>query len=243
MYIVTGASSGIGRATALALAARKAGVIAVGRNSKRLQSLYDQYPEHINIVRADLSSAVGVDALLDATSEYNKLDGIVHAAGSAVPLLAYQELSRDEHDLEKHFYVHVMLPIKLNNLLSKKLFGGRILFIDSYSATKPRIGWAGYSIVKAAAQMAARSAAAELNGSTVIRIFPGGVKTPLVQSVLDSAHDSSVVKTFKALERDGELSSADEAGSFIVSLLVDASDEQLASKESWDFMNSDDRID
>ncbi len=243
MYIVTGASSGIGRATALELAARKASVIAVGRNSARLQSLYDQYPEHIKIVQADLSGVDGVEALLGATSECSKFDGIVHAAGSAVPLSDYQELSRDEHDIEKHFFIHVMLPIKLNNLLSKKLFGSRVLFIDSFSANKPRVGWAGYSIIKAAAQMAARSAAAELTSSTVIRIFPGGVKTPLVQSVLDSDHDSSVVKTFKALEQDGKLSSADTVGSYIVSLLVDASEKQLSSKESWDITNPDDRID
>ncbi|MFK7997014.1 MAG: SDR family NAD(P)-dependent oxidoreductase, partial [Granulosicoccus sp.] len=55
MFIVTGASSGIGRATALALAQRNRKVIAIGRNSDRLGLLEEKNPDLIQSVVADLA--------------------------------------------------------------------------------------------------------------------------------------------------------------------------------------------
>ncbi len=242
MFIVTGASSGIGQATALALASRGFDVFAVGRNVDSLQNLQNQYPEKVRFVSADISRTVGIDTIIDATSSIKRVDGIVHAAGSSVPLAAYQDMLKNGDDLEQHFSVHVTAPIALNNGLAGKLSGSRILYIDSNSANSLRIGWAAYSIVKAAAQMAARSAVAELKRSTVIRLFPGGVRTPLIDAVLASSDQSEVVAIFRKLDRDGELSTAEVVGAYIVHLLVDASDRQLASREYWDFQDQNDRI-
>lgn len=242
MFIVTGASSGIGQATAIVLASRGFDVLAVGRNLDCLKKLRNQYPEKVRFLSADISRTVGIDAIVDATSSITRVDGIVHAAGSSVPLAAYQDMPLKGDELEKHFSVHVTAPIALNNGLAAKLSGSRILYIDSNSANSLRVGWAGYSIVKAAAQMAARSAVAELNRSTVIRLFPGGVRTPLVEAVLASTDQSEVVAIFKKLDRDGELSAAEAVGAYIVHLLVDATERQLASREYWDFQNQSDRI-
>ena len=242
MFIVTGASSGIGLATAIVLASRGFDVFAVGRNLDSLQTLRGHFPERVRFISADISTTAGIDAIIGATSSITCIDGIVHAAGSSVPLAAYQDLSIQENELEQHFSVHVTAPIALNNRLAGKLSGSRILYIDSNSANSLRVGWAGYSIVKAAAQMAARSAMAELNRSTVIRLFPGGVRTPLVDAVLASTDQSEAVAIFRKLDRDGELSTAEAVGAYIVHLLVDASESQLASRDYWDFQNRSDRI-
>ena len=242
MFIVTGASSGIGQATSRVLASRGFQVIAVGRNLDSLHSLKDEYPEEVQVVQADISTSPGIDAILDATNSITTVHGIVHAAGSSVPLAAYQNLSRKRNELELHFSVHVTAPITLNNVLASKLSGGRILYIDSNSANSLRIGWAGYSIVKAAAQMAARSAAAELKDSTVIRLFPGGVKTPLIETVLASTDQSEAAHTFRKLDCEGKLSKPEAVGVYIVNLLVDASTSILASREYWEFEKHNDRI-
>ena len=242
MFIVTGASSGIGQAAALVLASRGFDVFAVGRNHDSLQMLRNQFPERVRLISSDISRTAGIDSIIDATSSITRIDGIVHAAGSTVPIAAYENLLIQENELEQHFSVHVTAPIALNNRLADKLSGSRILYIDSNSANSLRVGWAGYSIVKAAAQMAARSAVAELNRSTVIRLFPGGVRTPLVDAVLASKDQSEVVAVFRKLDRDGELSTAEVVGEYIGNLLVDASDSQLASREYWDFQNRADRI-
>lgn len=241
MYIVTGASSGIGQASALALASRDLKVVAVGRNLTNLHSLQNQYPDQIKVVQADISTAHGIAAIVDAVNSSTSVDGIVHAAGSSVPLTKYESMTLQD-SVEEHVSVHVTAPIALNNALNGKLNGSRILFIDSYSANSPRVGWAAYSIVKAAAQMAIRCAQAELKTSNVIRLFPGGVRTPLVETVLRSTDQSEVVDTFKKLDIESKLLTPETVGSYIANLLVDASVEQLASRSYWELENPNDQL-
>lgn len=241
MYLVTGASSGIGLATARAIASRGVKVIAVARDAGRLQLLKCQHPDSVQGVIADLSTLSGVDSVLEATAPLSTLSGIVHAAGSRVPLTSYQRLEFEHSDLQQHFAVHVEAPIALNNGLAHRLLGARVLFVDSYSADDPRVGWAAYSIVKAAARMAARAAAAELTDSTIIRVLPGGVRTPLVEDILLSQDHCPTVKTFRALNQAGGLVEPEAVGAFLCNLLIDATDTQLASREVWRFDNPDDR--
>jgi len=238
--IVTGASSGIGRATAIALAKRGRTVICVARSDTALQALKQNYPKQIRIVRADLCDPAGISAVIESVKSVEHVAVLVHAAGSTVALQHYQDLQMPE--LLSHMGLHVSVPIELNNRLKNKLIGSRILYLDSYSAITPREGWSEYSIVKAAAQMAARSATVELNRSTVIRVFPGGVRTPLVEQLLMSTEKSATVTAFKALDADGGISEPDAVGQFLADILLKATEQQLTSRESWDFNNPDDHI-
>lgn len=231
--VVTGASSGIGLATARQLALKQHRVYAVARRHDRLETLKEAFPASIQPVCADLSSQSGIARLTEAVSKERQLNCVLHAAASSTALADYSELN--DKDILDDMAVHIAAPITINNRLRPQLRGCRILYIDSYSASTPRVGWAGYSIVKAAAQMAARSAAAELQHATVIRVFPGGVRTPLVKAILNSDRDSDVVRVFKAMDAAGELSEPETIGAFIASILLDASDQQLAERESWDF--------
>ena len=112
------------------------------------------------------------------------------------------------------------------------------MFLDSYSSNDLRVGWAAYSIVKAAAQMAARSAGEELDNVRVIRVSPGAVRTPLVDAVLKSPHDSPTRRSFRARQAEGKLSPPDEIGEWIARLLLDASDEDLNAHPTWQYGES-----
>jgi len=129
-------------------------------------------------------------------------------------LNAYQKLQTKE--VTHHFNVHVLAPIALNQRLKFHKDNGRIVFIDSYSANAPRVGWSAYSIVKSAAQMAARSAAAELQGMRVVRIFPGAVRTALVESVLNANDKSPTSEIFKALNVAGTIVDPTEKSGVLV---------------------------
>ena len=229
-FVVTGASSGIGRATAAALADRGADVIAVARRREPLAELAATH-DTVTAVVADLSTAEGIDTLVAAVPTDHPVDGIVHAAGSLVPVAPYRGLAADE--LTAHFRIHVATPIEITNRFADRLAGGRAIYIDSYSAGDPRDGWAGYSIVKAAAQMSARAAAQELDDIDVVRIFPGGVRTELVEAVLDSP-GSPAGDAFRAYDDAGQIAEPDEVGAFvaIIALLPRA---ELAEREFWDF--------
>ena len=239
-FVVTGASSGIGNAAAASLASRGHRVIAVARNAARLESLRQAHSELVHNFVADLAETPGQAAVANHVRSSGPIDGIVHSAGSSVALNNYQDLDVDK--LLADMKTHVATPIALNNALRHSLIGGRILYIDSYSASSPRVGWAGYSIIKAAAQMAARSAAAEISDATTIRVFPGAVRTPLVDTVLTAKHVSPVVELFRDLESTGKFSEARSIGEFIADILTTASDEQLSARDYWDFNNPDDRI-
>lgn len=239
-YVVTGASSGIGEAAAASLASRGHRVIAVARNAVRLERLSGAHSGLVHTIAADLAETCGQRAVADHVNSIGPIDGIIHGAGASVALKNYHDL--DSENLLADMKSHVATPIALNNILRESLSGGRILFIDSYSANNPRIGWAGYSIIKAAAQMAARSAAAEITDATTIRVFPGAVRTPLIRSILTSKHVSPVVEMFRGLETNDQLSNAHDVGEFIANILTTAKDEQLSSREFWEFENPDDQI-
>lgn len=236
-YIVTGASAGIGRAVATLLASRGSGVIAVARSWERLQSLAVQFPDRIAAVRADLSEDGGIEKVVAAMPNSGTVAGIVHSAGSLVPLQPYGRVNADE--LAAHFRIHVGAPIALANAIAERHAIKRMLFIDSYSASNAREGWAGYSIVKAAAQMSARCAAQELTGTVTIRVYPGAVKTQIVDAVL--ASETETAKTFAAMIERGECIEPQQAAKFIVGLIADAQDELLRSREAWDYNSAADR--
>ena len=239
-YVVTGASSGIGAAAAASLARRGHHVIAVARNASRLECLRKEYKDLVHNIVADLTETHGQRTVADHVRSIGPIDGIIHSAGAQVPLKNYEDL--DVERLLSDMKSHVAAPIQLNNVLRESIKGGRILFIDSYSASSPRVGWAGYSIIKAAAQMAARSAAAEIRDATTIRVFPGAVRTPLIETILATNHTSPVVEMFRDLDATDKFSDALSIGEFITNILTTATDEQLSARDFWDFTSPDDQI-
>ncbi len=236
-FLVTGASSGIGRAVAFALAAQEQEVIAVARRGSELNALKSHYPDLIRTVQADVATEAGRSEIIDSVNLLDALHGVVHAAGTTVRPEAYSALNTNE--LLSHMNVHVMAPIALNNQLISKLNNARVVYIDSFSAAQPRPGWVGYSMVKAAAQMAAKSAAVEATAYRVIRLFPGAVATPLVDEVLNAAKISETVKLFKRLRDNNELVQPERVGDYVTSILLHASDAQLDTREYWDFTCDD----
>lgn len=236
VFIVTGASSGIGRAVAAAFAQRGVEVIAVARRTQQLADLERQEGPKIRTLAADLATDKGIDDLIMEAGTFARIDGIIHAAGSLVTPADYSELRAS--NLTEHFRIHVATPIEINNRLGALIRTGRLIYIDSYSASDPRPGWCGYSIIKSAAQMAARSAKEELQDARVIRVFPGGVRTQLVQAVLDSPNPSATKEAFSDMATSGAFTEPDVIGSYIASIALDATDEQLDAREFWDFTDS-----
>jgi benzil reductase ((S)-benzoin forming) len=237
VYIVTGASTGIGRAVAMNLAAREFRVVAVARSEERLKSLATESGPNLSFVSADLATSDGIDRVAAAMANEADIAGIVHAAGSLVPLEPFQKI--DSAELVEHFRIHVAAPIALYQALARSHRVRRMLFVDSYSASSGRLGWAAYSIVKSAAQMAARCAAQELGETDTIRVFPGAVNTRIVDAVL--ASETETATTFAGMLERGEFAEPNETAAFLVAILVDASDELIRSREAWDYHSPEDR--
>lgn len=158
--LVTGASSGIGRAIAISCSQQGAKAILNGRNQERLQATLDALAgDGHQIIAADLVNAEQRCALVETLPQ---LDGVVHCAGIGsrvlCKMLEEQDVSRV---MQANFEAPVLLQAEL--LREKKIAKeASIVFIASAAATMPSVGNAIYSASKAATIAYAKCLAQEL---------------------------------------------------------------------------------
>lgn len=177
--LVTGASSGIGRATAIQCARLGARLVITGRNADRLAETFSQLEGegHIQLT-ADLTRQDDIDNLV---AQVPALHGLVNNAGqNNIVMVNYIEQS----DLDEVYQANVFAPILLTKALLKgrKIQkGGSIVFTSSISATLSAPASGIYASSKAAITSFMRTCAIEL-GSRRIRanaVLPGTIETSL----------------------------------------------------------------
>lgn len=178
--LVTGASSGIGKAIAVACAKMGATVIVTGRNVERLNETLNLMSEGDHkAISADLTKAEDIESLV---AELPKLDGLVQCAGvgSRVPC---KNIGKE--DLQHVFMPNVEAPILFQTaILSKRKINkaASIVYVASRAANAPSVGNAAYSASKGAIISYAKCLALEL-APRLIRvncICPGMVWTELI---------------------------------------------------------------
>lgn len=158
--LVTGASSGIGRAIAIACATKGMRVVLNGRNVARLEEVRAQMSGEGHIILpADLTDKAQREAL---ATQLPVLNGIVHCAGIGSRVLC-KMLEQDDVQqvMETNFSAPVLLQAEL--LQEKKVAKeASIVFIASAAATMPSVGNSIYSASKAALISYAKCLALEL---------------------------------------------------------------------------------
>ncbi|WP_344061122.1 SDR family oxidoreductase [Microbacterium pumilum] len=180
--VVTGASSGIGEATARALRQRGWDVVAVARRADRLQRLEDE----IGVVAfaADLTVDADVQALAEWLEESGPVHSLVHVAGGArgtdrieAALTEDWQWMWDVNVLSAQRLVAALLP--LLRLGADADGHADTVFVTSTAAQTAYPGGAGYNAAKAAEAMVAHGLRLELNGEPirVIEVAPGMVRT------------------------------------------------------------------
>ena len=178
--LVTGASSGIGKAIAVACAKMGATVIVTGRNVERLNETLNLMSEGDHkAISAALTKAEDIESLV---AELPKLDGLVQCAGvgSRVPC---KNIGKE--DLQHVFMPNVEAPILFQTaILSKRKINkaASIVYVASRAANAPSVGNAAYSASKGAIISYAKCLALEL-APRLIRvncICPGMVWTELI---------------------------------------------------------------
>lgn len=188
--IVTGAGSGIGRATALMLAARGFCLVLAGRSEQKLVDtgrLIGQAPWLV--VPLDLSEPSARPRLVElALQRFGAVDALVNNAGSArqVPIAhTGPELWREAVAI--HADAPAELIIRLwPHMLSQRR--GVIVNVSSLAAHDPFDGFLAYGAAKAALESLARSVMREggAHGITAYNVAAGMVETPLLRSLFDT---------------------------------------------------------
>ena len=219
--IVTGATSGIGRATALACAQLGANVVLTGRNVSRLEetlSMMSDVCKHL-IIPADLTDEAQVQGLLEKVPA---VDGVACCAGVA-EMKPFAFVT--EEDVERVFKINCFAPVMLVNKLlkAKKLNkGGSVVFVSSVDG--PKVVHAGnsvYSGSKSALVGLARNMAIDLAGKKirVNCVLPGTTDTPMIHT--GSATDESLAETAKSLPMK-RFAQPEEIANAIIFLLSNA---------------------
>lgn len=223
IILVTGASSGIGRAIAVECSKMGATVILTARNKERLHetlSMMEEKVKHL-VLTADLAQETDILSLVD-TIPY-KLDGIVQCAGYTIPK-PFQYLSKD--DVKGVMGVNFDAPVYLTQLLLKKKKMNKsasIVFISSISGVYiSYIAGSLYSASKGAINGMVKGLAIELAAKKirVNSVNPGMVFTDILKDeVLTQEQLEEDAKKYP-LKRYGR---PEEIAYGVVYLLSDAS--------------------
>jgi len=190
VVLVTGASSGLGRALAVECARAGATVVLCGRNAAKLGQVYDEI-ESIGapqpaIATLDLATATAThyDALAGTIeAEFGKLDGLVHSAGvlgDRTPLEQY-----DVPTWCRVLHVNLTAPFILTQVLLPSLRNSQdssIVFVSSGVVRNSRPFWGAYAVAKTGLESVRSMWSQELEGAPNIRvnsINPGRMRTPM----------------------------------------------------------------
>lgn len=220
--LVTGSTSGIGRATAVECSKMGAKVVVTGRNEERAKETISMMSgEGHSYVVADLGSIEGIDKLV---AEVPVLDGCVNNAGyNVLQLVTFIK----QEDMKHIFDVNAEAPIYLTHKLvkTKKLVkGASVVFTSSISARgvcSP--GNSLYSATKAAMTAFMRNAAIDL-ASKRIRcnsVAPGMVETPLKEGKSVVTEEQWEIN--RQLYPLGRFGQPEDVANAIIYLLSDAS--------------------
>jgi 2-dehydro-3-deoxy-D-gluconate 5-dehydrogenase len=186
--IVTGASRGLGRAAAEALAAEGVRVLAAARTTPELEKLQATAPERIAIETVDMRSVDDVAALAEhAVDRFGRLDIVVNNAGIA-PAGRFVDQPQDEWD--EVFDINVRAPAVLARAAGKIFLpqrSGKIINIASTSGINGKPVLVSYSASKGAVLQFTKALAAEWGrfDVQVTAIAPGAFETDAQAAVLE----------------------------------------------------------
>jgi NAD(P)-dependent dehydrogenase (short-subunit alcohol dehydrogenase family) len=183
--VVTGVTSGIGRATALALLGAGATVTGLGRSEEKLAALREQAGSHFDFFVADLAVASDRERVCEAlVADARKIDVFVSNAGEA----AYASpLAIASAHFRQLFELNVCAPLELcQALLPLMPTSGHIVQLSSVAAKfLPNSKFGPYGVTKAAVTGLIDALRLELapRGLRVTSIVPGLVDTPIYDAV------------------------------------------------------------
>ncbi|MFX4273758.1 SDR family NAD(P)-dependent oxidoreductase [Propionibacteriaceae bacterium Y1685] len=207
--LITGASSGIGRATALAVAAHGAHVIGLARRTAELANLSAEITTaggSSTMINCDLRETAEVDAAVQQAAE-QEIDVIISNAGLSIHRSLSSSTER-HHDFVRSAGTNLLGPIQLINALlpAMRTRGhGHVINIGSVSALVPTSGWAAYASTKAGFEAYVRSMAPEVAADGV---------------AVTSIHFPLVNTSMVARGRRGPALSAEQAAAVVLAAIV-----------------------
>lgn len=199
--LITGASSGIGKETAILVSKLGARVSLVGRSKQTLESVFSQLDgTGHNLFEFDLTNLNEIEFLIKSVVENSGIiDGFVHSAGIEMtrPLKMLKvNLYKDVFDINTISALEITRLISKNNIINN---GASIIFISSIVGILGQAGKTAYSASKGALIAASKCLSLELasKGIRVNTILPALVETEMSSKILESLSEDSKYNILK----------------------------------------------
>ncbi|MGY0024617.1 oxidoreductase [Streptomyces sp. cg35] len=182
VWLITGATSGFGRALAEAAIAAGDTVIGTARRPEGLADLVAAHPDQVEAIALDVTDGERIDAVAaDVLARYGRVDVLVNNAGRT-QVGAFEETTDTE--LRDLFELHVFGPARLTRALlphMRERRSGSIVNISSFGGQLSFAGFSAYSATKAALEQLSEGLADEVTpfGIKVLIVEPGAFRTNL----------------------------------------------------------------
>ena len=229
--IITGASSGIGRATALLFAEHGAKVVAVGRNTKELNALRDEIqPKNgsLKIHLADVRETTQAERVINDTAEtFGKIDVLINGAG-IISSGTIENTTLDEWDKMMSVNVRAVFHMMQKSVPHLEKTEGNIVNISSVSGLRAFPNVLAYCVSKAAIDQLTRCSALELAAKNirVNAVNPGVVVTNIhKRGGMDETQYENFLENSKKTHPLGRVGEASEVAELIFYL--------ASEKASW----------
>jgi NAD(P)-dependent dehydrogenase (short-subunit alcohol dehydrogenase family) len=180
--IVTGASQGIGRATAIRLALDFSGVVLVARNGEKLKETADEVKTlgaEPLVLDLDMSKVEAPDTVVAKTLErFGRVDALLNIAG-AVPQIDVLEMTDQQWNAGMELKLHGARRLTVRAWDALKKSRGSVVLMSGNSALFPKSGYAAVGTINAAIVALAKAFSDKglKDGVQVNRVLPGPVMT------------------------------------------------------------------
>lgn len=161
-FVVTGAASGIGKATTHALSELGARVVAVDADGPGLAAVAASADGVVPLVGDCAEEQLAIDAVRAAEKSFGRLDGLVANVGVAVTdRVEDLDLSSWQRSLDVNLTSHFLMTRETLRFISQRGGGGSLVYVVSKNAYSPGAGFGAYSVAKAGMVQLARIVALE----------------------------------------------------------------------------------
>lgn len=180
VWLITGASSGLGDGIARAVLDRGDFAAVTSRDTNRLKSLAEQYPNQVFPLSLDLNHPVSIQQAVQSVQErFGKVDVLVNNAGYGYRAAIEESEPEAVREL---FSVNFFGPMELTRQLLPQMrerHSGLIISVSSIGAVRGALGNGYYSAAKGALELACEALAKEVQplGIRVMLAEPGALRT------------------------------------------------------------------